>query len=155
MAELVDAHGSGPCAARCGGSSPSVGTIILWLFPFSGNCYSDFQNTISSRFYPLADAAFRKASRRERNFLNVSIILGHSKIPDSLSALLPEAVCKWIKSSSAINSFDIAKCRILRNISTNGIPIHNVTIKLMVFFRLTRVYLWTPLDLQGTNQHSS
>src|SRR5205085_1691415 len=22
----VDAHGSGPCAARCGGSSPSVGT---------------------------------------------------------------------------------------------------------------------------------
>ena len=27
VAELVDAHGSGPCAARCGGSSPSVGTI--------------------------------------------------------------------------------------------------------------------------------
>src|SRR5471032_3508741 len=26
VAELVDAHGSGPCAARCGGSSPSVGT---------------------------------------------------------------------------------------------------------------------------------
>lgn len=26
MAELVDAHGSGPCAARCGGSNPSVGT---------------------------------------------------------------------------------------------------------------------------------
>ncbi len=28
MAELVDAHGSGPCAARCGGSSPSVGTKL-------------------------------------------------------------------------------------------------------------------------------
>src|SRR5512133_2940165 len=28
VAELVDAHGSGPCAARCGGSSPSVGTKI-------------------------------------------------------------------------------------------------------------------------------
>ena len=27
MAELADAHGSGPCAARCGGSNPSVGTI--------------------------------------------------------------------------------------------------------------------------------
>ncbi len=27
VAELVDAHGSGPCAVRCGGSSPSVGTI--------------------------------------------------------------------------------------------------------------------------------
>lgn len=27
VAELVDAHGSGPCAARCGGSNPSVGTI--------------------------------------------------------------------------------------------------------------------------------
>src|SRR5471032_3117401 len=27
VAELVYAHGSGPCAARCGGSSPSVGTI--------------------------------------------------------------------------------------------------------------------------------
>ena len=26
MAELVDAHGSGPCAARCGGSSPLLGT---------------------------------------------------------------------------------------------------------------------------------
>ena len=26
VAELVDAHGSGPCAARCGGSNPSVGT---------------------------------------------------------------------------------------------------------------------------------
>ena len=29
VAELVDAHGSGPCAARCGGSSPSVGTSLL------------------------------------------------------------------------------------------------------------------------------
>lgn len=28
MAELVDAHGSGPCAARCGGSSPLLGTIF-------------------------------------------------------------------------------------------------------------------------------
>jgi hypothetical protein len=26
MAELVDAHGSGPCAARRGGSSPLLGT---------------------------------------------------------------------------------------------------------------------------------
>src|SRR5450830_1696296 len=26
VAELVDAHGSGPCAFGCGGSSPSVGT---------------------------------------------------------------------------------------------------------------------------------
>jgi hypothetical protein len=25
---LVDAHGSGPCAARCGGSSPLLGTTI-------------------------------------------------------------------------------------------------------------------------------
>ena len=28
MAELVDAHGSGPCAERCGGSSPLPGTNI-------------------------------------------------------------------------------------------------------------------------------
>src|SRR5690625_1182637 len=27
MAELVDAHGSGPCTARCGGSNPLLGTI--------------------------------------------------------------------------------------------------------------------------------
>src|SRR5689334_12822391 len=27
MAELVDAHGSGPCSARSGGSSPLLGTI--------------------------------------------------------------------------------------------------------------------------------
>jgi hypothetical protein len=26
MAELVDAHGSGPCALGCGGSSPLLGT---------------------------------------------------------------------------------------------------------------------------------
>src|SRR5450830_1136235 len=32
VAELVDAHGSGPCAARCGGSSPSVGTTLLKQF---------------------------------------------------------------------------------------------------------------------------
>ena len=31
VAELVDAHGSGPCAARCGGSSPLLGTIRLIL----------------------------------------------------------------------------------------------------------------------------
>src|SRR5690606_14991369 len=29
VAELVDAHGSGPCAARCGGSSPLLGTTSL------------------------------------------------------------------------------------------------------------------------------
>ncbi len=28
MAELVDAHGSGPCAFGCGGSSPLLGTTI-------------------------------------------------------------------------------------------------------------------------------
>jgi hypothetical protein len=41
MAELVDAHGSGPCAFGCGGSSPLLGTIIysivlivlFYLFP--------------------------------------------------------------------------------------------------------------------------
>ena len=31
MAELVDAHGSGPCAARCGGSSPLLGTSFKFL----------------------------------------------------------------------------------------------------------------------------
>jgi hypothetical protein len=35
VAELVDAHGSGPCAARCGGSSPSVGTIY-WQYSAIG-----------------------------------------------------------------------------------------------------------------------
>ena len=45
MAELVDAHGSGPCAARCGGSSPLPGTknrkascnskgLFLWSIDF-------------------------------------------------------------------------------------------------------------------------
>ena len=29
MAELVDAHGSGPCAFGCGGSSPLLGTINI------------------------------------------------------------------------------------------------------------------------------
>lgn len=28
VAELVDAHGSGPCAFGCGGSSPLLGTNI-------------------------------------------------------------------------------------------------------------------------------
>ncbi len=31
MAELVDAHGSGPCAARRGGSSPLLGTKIMFV----------------------------------------------------------------------------------------------------------------------------
>src|SRR5699024_9177692 len=30
MAELVDAHGSGPCTARCGGSNPLLGTSPLF-----------------------------------------------------------------------------------------------------------------------------
>jgi len=29
MAELVDAHGSGPCAFGCGGSNPLLGTTTL------------------------------------------------------------------------------------------------------------------------------
>ena len=29
MAELVDAHGSGPCAFGCGGSSPLLGTKYI------------------------------------------------------------------------------------------------------------------------------
>ena len=33
MAELVDAHGSGPCAFGCGGSSPSVGTTLPEVTP--------------------------------------------------------------------------------------------------------------------------
>ncbi len=38
MAELVDAHGSGPCTERCGGSSPLQGTTLrplgyAWLKP--------------------------------------------------------------------------------------------------------------------------
>src|SRR5690606_1272789 len=33
VAELVDAHGSGPCAARCGGSSPLLGTIGFYGKP--------------------------------------------------------------------------------------------------------------------------
>ena len=32
MAELADAHGSGPCAARLKGSTPFVGTIFLEWF---------------------------------------------------------------------------------------------------------------------------
>ena len=30
VAELADAHGSGPCAARLKGSTPFVGTIFKW-----------------------------------------------------------------------------------------------------------------------------
>ena len=33
VAELVDAHGSGPCAFGCGGSSPSVGTTLPEVTP--------------------------------------------------------------------------------------------------------------------------
>ena len=34
MAELVDAHGSGPCAARRGGSSPLLGTSTIFVCIF-------------------------------------------------------------------------------------------------------------------------
>jgi len=35
MAELVDAHGSGPCAFGCGGSSPLLGTKTQALMAFN------------------------------------------------------------------------------------------------------------------------
>ena len=34
VAELVDAHGLGPCTERCGGSSPLLGTLF-YSFAFS------------------------------------------------------------------------------------------------------------------------
>ena len=37
MAELVDAHVSGACAARCAGSSPVLGTLFDFrMFHFDG-----------------------------------------------------------------------------------------------------------------------
>ena len=52
MAELVDAHGSGPCAFGCGGSSPLLGTKELkpqssdWGFfvPFCAITYRNINN---------------------------------------------------------------------------------------------------------------
>ena len=35
MAELVDAHGSGPCAFGCGGSSPLLGTKSVSILLYS------------------------------------------------------------------------------------------------------------------------
>src|SRR5665647_1120788 len=40
MAELVDAHGSGPCAERCGGSSPLPGTNINEIHCTCGGFFS-------------------------------------------------------------------------------------------------------------------
>ena len=45
VAELVDAHGSGPCAFGCGGSSPSVGTSIYKLNLFRSS-HPEIQSTI-------------------------------------------------------------------------------------------------------------
>ena len=42
VAELVDAHGSGPCAARCGGSSPLLGTIATQRTLVSQQIYEGF-----------------------------------------------------------------------------------------------------------------
>ena len=44
MAELVDAHGSGPCAARRGGSSPLLGTKRL-----SSTVRNHPKNTVKTR----------------------------------------------------------------------------------------------------------
>lgn len=44
MAELVDAHGSGPCAARRGGSSPLLGT---------NSRYPDVDDVVESQKNPL------------------------------------------------------------------------------------------------------
>ncbi len=37
MAELVDAHGSGPCAFGCGGSSPLLGTKSAFILLYSAS----------------------------------------------------------------------------------------------------------------------
>ena len=49
VAELVDAHGSGPCAARCGGSSPSVGTTTGL---FSASCLMFVLMSVSKTIAP-------------------------------------------------------------------------------------------------------
>ena len=58
VAELVDAHGSGPCAARRGGSSPLLGTktsvlsernpSIAWVFSCPGTSFWTTSGTTSS-----------------------------------------------------------------------------------------------------------
>ena len=48
VAELVDAHGSGPCAFGCGGSSPSVGTTTsgeLFIAVVRSNSSSNTSST--------------------------------------------------------------------------------------------------------------
>ena len=39
VAELVDAHVSGACAARCAGSSPALGTKVPDNLPIAGDTY--------------------------------------------------------------------------------------------------------------------
>ena len=43
MAELVDAHVSGACAARCAGSSPVLGTTIS----IAVSCYQFFVGEVA------------------------------------------------------------------------------------------------------------
>ena len=42
MAELVDAHGSGPCAFGCGGSSPLLGTILYSILMINSFFVKDY-----------------------------------------------------------------------------------------------------------------
>ncbi len=52
MAELVDAHGSGPCAFGCGGSSPLLGTMVIK--PNLSRSFQNYSGYFASSAFPFA-----------------------------------------------------------------------------------------------------
>ena len=76
VAELADAHGSGPCSARIVGSTPTVGTIKLKkLRVWHNGCAPAFQ------------AGYRGSTPLTRSKLIIGGIAERSKAADCKSAL--------------------------------------------------------------------
>ena len=79
VAELVDAHGSGPCAARCGGSSPSVGTTEFRKKPPSGGFFVfQWRHRAADHFRP----AWRTRSTRPKINIRVSTLKQGGNVRD-------------------------------------------------------------------------
>src|SRR5690606_33321337 len=82
MAELVDAHGSGPCAARCGGSSPLLGTTPILNQPRKSVIYGVFSFAhlymLDARIHK--DIAFSNETLRQIKALRMTLGGQHHRI---------------------------------------------------------------------------
>ena len=112
MAELVDAHGSGPCAARCGGSNPSVGTITAkdkteslenlefqGFFVFSLLCFLQ----IFWHIHVILHLIFTDAMHSIEQIFPISILNIGREIEEEWETIDPEHIHFWCNEASLLS----------------------------------------------------